>query len=262
MKNYFTHFILAIIISFPTTAFADFEEARITHLGAVGFLANNLVERLREQNVKKPHRKIMIVFDWDRTISQREGEIDKRRLSEPYGYQDGLLLSTKDLFQHLNAEGFSYFILTARGGGTMCDFEEVHSVVKDMRNTVDLTNPSVIRNKKVKSFSSKDNDEKQILYLEWSSRDIAMVTSHVIFAGTSDKKNSLKAAMLMHLIDNNYFKHKPKYIFFVDNSYRHIRGFRKVFAKRPEQVCALYYPKYGDEDSIAQKEEPQNGRKA
>lgn len=258
MKTYFKHFILAIVIAFPTLTLANVTEETIDHLGTVGLIADRLAEKLREEQVENLHKKIMIVFDWDRTVSKYEGVIDKDFLSEPEGQKEGPLLSTSELFQSLNTKGFAYFILTARGGGEKFSLSSIQPIISDMANAVDLSSPSMMRSEKIKTFSPVDNDSQQIGYLNWNSGDVTMITSHVVFAGSSYRALSLKALTLEQLIDRNYFETKPEHIIFVDNSYRHIKGFVEVFADRSENVFALYYPKHGDEDGIMQNNQPQS----
>lgn len=338
MKNSLKYLVTLTTLMSSNLVRAGVLEAEIDHLGQVKVYADTLRNQLTTRNVEDPEKKILVVFDWDRTVSKEEGEINPNRLSESQEMTDELLLdedqeegieytypTTTQLFTHLTKEGFQPIILTARGQGTLYAPSAFTPYVKSMREAAGLTssspmtpeiipdsstgipsdtvkylvqNPSIPINgnqptelsdnehllsdsapayvrsvtndkqsPKLVGKSSLSDSAPSAITSEFDSfidrtpkkvtyenekgrqeREIAAVTSHVIFAGS--KTPTLKATTLARLIDSNAFKTHPLYIIFVDNSYRHIKGFSEVFKNRPEMVYALYYPKHGDEEQV------------
>lgn len=243
--RYLKTLTLATALVLPTLSSASYIENKIDHFGEIEKYVQKAVDTLKANGIDNPEKKVLVILDWDRTISKHEGKISP--LSESRGIEDSGLKSTKDVIAALNENGIRMLVLTARGGGGVHSSKALGQIVKPMKEEAGLTGSSVFTPETAEKFEGADADEGKRMDMTLPGGTHVMITDKIVFAGKG--LGTAKAEAVDEIISKGLLKDVPKEIIFVDNSHRHLDGFKERFGpKENVTVTALYYPKFGDEN--------------
>lgn len=186
---------------------------------------------------------ILVVMDWDNTISMMNGT------SLPF--REDVL--TRKTIQNIIEHQFQFMILTSRLAGNQltvqdeygvridpANFSAMLSCLSNMMTALNMTIPSIFKDA-VYNYMFEPNGLRFGQHLPSSTPGLATLTyKNIVFAGAPDK--SVKGESLLHLLESDYFIHQPKLIIFIDNDLDHLESMFTAFSKRPEIIVGLYFP--------------------
>jgi hypothetical protein len=185
-----------------------------------------VLERVEEIHKKNPEEKILVVFDWDRTLSLIEGCFLPLREGE----------KTKNVVNNLLKYNAHPIILTSRRYRLPGAKNDLEKTVKNREKEFDALKDTTIM---------KNNDpQKMALNVPGIKEPDVVYNNRFVAAAPNDRKApSVKGYALENLIDQGKIEEKIKYIVFVDNDEKHIENVKTIFEKRnKEKVDVLHYP--------------------
>lgn len=206
-----------------------------------------------------PPNSMIGVFDWDQTVSVKNGENKPRET----GWN-----GTLETIHQIHNFGVNTCILTARlngfglHGGTLNGKKYTAANIRivaddnvdqflqilgqDWLNHGALKDNS-LKDEKVPSSSSESESESEssssdsdiFYYNQDPNRTLYYIQKdQIIFAGGEP----VKGKVLAHLIDKGEFKGTPDTLFFVDDTKYNIKEVARIFKDRPEKVYLFHYP--------------------
>lgn len=162
-----------------------------------------------------------VVFDWDETISNQDGNYELREKSAPA------------LMSELSDKKMPLIVLTARGLNPTVALDPGYEITmnKQVSNMLEKLGKGWKKNEALITQDLKD----------WGGaggKDRLISKDDIVFAGGVNKGRAM-----IKLIEHPILKKRPSNIIFIDNSPQSINDFAEAFIGRKEQVYIFHFPK-------------------
>jgi hypothetical protein len=178
------------------------------------------------------------IFDWDETISSKNGEYEMREMDPHTG--------TLSVLKKLHEKEIGTMVLTARLSGIGLAGDEDMSGQK-VKETLEVYIKQMIKALETTDWlkhGALASYELQELDLQPDSDfdDYILIFNQIAFSGGA----SGKGEAISKMIDEGLFKKKPKNILFIDNKKSNVDEVRVEFENRDEHVYLFHYPAAND----------------
>lgn len=191
---------------------------------------------------------VIAVLDWDRTISEIEGEPKAAETYKPREEGNDEHAGTLATIKNLQDRAIKTMVVTARmqglgaRGGSGLSSEAVIALanrqagemLKFLGGEWKLRGPIIENN--MHSDDIQGSEAARISKLVGRPLQF-MAVNQIVFA-----PGEVKGEVVKQYIDENKFSTKPTHIIFIDNKLKNIEAFEQVFKDRPEHVYLFNYP--------------------
>lgn len=226
---------------FPTALHAKIEKnVCITHISDI---FKHLPEGLPNDG------SLIVVYDWDRTISDIEGQPNPNQVYKQREVGNDERPGTLATIKNLRDKGFKNMVVTARmqgygrsGGHLQLSSREILRLANDYAQAmIDFLGPEWVLSGPIKENDMQSDDiigkEAAKLNKKINRTLQYMAINQIVYA-----PGEVKGELVSQFADENKFSTKPTHIIFIDNSYKNIEAFANVFKDRAELVYLFRYP--------------------
>jgi|GEM_PF-4421334 len=178
------------------------------------------------------------IFDWDESISSKDGGYNMREIDPHTG--------TLAVLTKLHDKKIGTMVLTARLSGLGLkgdDSTSAHDLKKYLDDYIKHMTEAVESTDWLKHGALKSNDLKELnLQPDTDFDDYILIRDQIAFAGGA----SGKGEAITKIIVEGLFKNKPNNLLFIDNKKSNIDEVHVEFENRDERVYLFHYPAAND----------------